>query len=615
MKHKKIAIYLIFIIITTALLFACGDNTNQENFEKDTLVSSELNYAQVDLSTYKTYYFDAQNGKDNNNGLSKDAPKSSIDQIEAIALTADENNHIRILLKKGSVFDGNILLSNFKSTKNKPLIVDSYGEGEKYPKIIGYGSDANINAVITVNDDNIRIYNLEITGPTAYQGIYVLPKEKGVFTNVVIEGCYVHDVNFNWIYDTKPAETHPSDINLETVCTQYKSDGSKYGRYVYRKYAGIGFNNDFISGPSWFEKIWIVNNKVENIGKIGINVYNMWDNQPGFGYGYNKYVGDSLEYNDPEKKLGRYPHKEVVCYNNTVTCPGGDALVLSGVEDGIIEKNVSYYANYLGRPGYWNAGIWVFGSKDIIMQYNEAAYTFLGGGDGQGFDIDNSCSNIYFQYNYSHHNEGGGILLCNKITKLSQYNADGSIKEEIEAPGVWKNNIIRNNLFVYNGTDLKPTKSSFITIARQVDYVYAYNNTIILRDDIFGQSIINTEDKSAGSACHDHYYYNNVFYSQDSLEAKFTITLMYDYEFKNNLYYNLSQSSVQEINDVNAITDIDPGFIEVVSFTGWDNVNKFVPGNEKLFSSGMNFSDIKKLRYDVLGNQTSKINYLGAFCK
>ena len=60
-------------------------------------------------------------------------------------------------------------------------------------------------------------------------------------------------------------------------------------------------------------------------------------------------------------------------------------------------------------------GMWPISSSDIVMQYNEAAYCHLanGGADGEGFDIDIGCRNILFRYNYSHDNDGGGILLCN----------------------------------------------------------------------------------------------------------------------------------------------------------------------------------------------------------
>ncbi len=562
------------------------------------------------LPDYLTYYFDAENGNDANSGTSESAPKQSLEAISAAAATATAENPVKLLFKKGSRFEGNLTLAGYDSTEKRPLVLDSYGEGEGYPVFEGWGTDTEINAVLSVKDDNITIRNLEITGPTAYQGIYVLPAKGGEFANVVIEGCYVHDVNFQWDYPTAPKDTDPSTINLEQVCPETRQpQGDRYGRYVYRKYSAISFNNDTLSRPSWFNNVTIRNNRVINIGKIGINVYNMWDNQPGFGYGYNRYAGEDLSVNNAEKKLGRFPHTNITAYGNYMECTGGDGLVFSGVEGGVIENNTSYYANYLGRPGFWNAGIWVFGSRDILMQYNEAAYAFLGGGDGQGFDIDNACSNITFQYNYAHHNEGGGLLLCNNYTTVSEYDKDGNLLSTESRKGKWENNVVRNNLFAYNGMPSNPSRSAFITIARQTDDVFVYNNTVILRDDIAGQSIINTEDKNAKSLCYRNYYYNNLFYSATNRGAKFTIDMMRDYEFDNNLYFNVGTQGQ------NAITGINPLFEITGDLKGWEAVGKFVPSDVRVFSAGAAFANITPAAKDILGESVQGINYIGAFGK
>lgn len=46
------------------------------------------------------------------------------------------------------------------------------------------------------------------------------------------------------------------------------------------------------------------------------------------------------------------------------------------------------------------------------MQYNEVYGNRLGGGDGQGLDVDINCNDTVVQYNYSHDNEGGFVLVC-----------------------------------------------------------------------------------------------------------------------------------------------------------------------------------------------------------
>ena len=95
------------------------------------------------------------------------------------------------------------------------------------------------------------------------------------------------------------------------------------------------------------------------------------------------------------------------------------------------------------------------------MQYNEAAYCHLanGGADGEGFDIDIGCSEIYFQYHYSHANASRGLLLCNIHSQMPLYDENGHpvINEEtgkqetFDDRGYWDKVYIRNNVFANNG--------------------------------------------------------------------------------------------------------------------------------------------------------------------
>lgn len=624
MKHYKQFLCLLLALMLALSAVGCQffpqPQPQQPVLEGEDLTAEDFGcsntYPEVDMSDYTDYYFDAVAGDDANDGKSEQTAKKTLQAAEEIAATATGENPVRILLKKGVTFEGNWHLRGYESTEEKPLIIDAYGAQEDgYPVIVGHGSDVYTDedcAAILVNDDNIRIFNLEITGKTAYQGIYVYPKANGAFENVVIEGCYVHDINFNWIYDTAPRDTSPDDIDVETVCPVLRQpQGDNYGRYVYRRYSAICLYPDTMTGPSWFENAWILSNTVRNVGKIGINVYNMWDNQPGYGYGYNKYLGEEIE-NIPGTKLGRFPNKYIVCNYNYIECPGADGIVLNS-ENSVLDGNSCYYANYLGRAGYWNAGIWVFGSRKVLFQNNEAAYTYMrnGGQDAQGFDIDNACSEIYFRNNYAHHNEGGGLLLCNKKTSVTIYDTEGKKLETVTEWGRWQDNYIYNNVFAYNGNPWNNTRAAFITIARTVPDAYIYNNLVICDPNIDMQSIINTEDKS--STCSDLYFYNNIFYSEEDKLARFTVDMMYDYVFDNNLFWNVTADGL-ETND-NAITDVDP-MIEINGkFNGFESLEGFRPGNSALYSMGKQFDGMLLIQKDILDIRVGEELYIGALAK
>ena len=617
---RKFFVVIIGIVLCFTSLTACGNNPDDEN-PTDSLVFQEEASAtikEVDQSKYVTFYFDAENGDDANNGSVK-FPKKSLKEISRVAKEETERNEkpVRILLKRGSVFNGNLNLSVFYAEEEYPLIVGAYGdEKDGYPVISGYGSETAINAAVSIKRGNIVFENIEITGKTAFQGIYVTPIVMGALKNVTIRNCYVHDINFNWEYDTKASETNPDEIDLEEVCPLYKSDGKSYGRYYYRYYGGIIFENNSKDYATWFEDIYIINNRVENVARTGIYVMNRWANRPGVGYGNNKYVSDSREFNNPLTKVGYYPHLNIVCNGNYVECAGGDAIVLSGIEDSFLDGNTSYHANFLGRVGFWNAGIWVFSARNTYMQYNEAAYTYKRNGakDAQGFDIDNACSNVYVRYNYSHHNEGGGILVCNNKTNLVYYNADGTFrnggKTEL-AMGKWENNYITNNVFAYNGTKADSKSSALITTARAVKDLYIDNNIIILDPEIEKQSVVHTESDPEQVA-ENFNFANNIFYCKNPTSALFTASQLVSYKFFNNVFYNFSEEVKNYVGNEN-IFDFDPQIDDNGNVKGYDNVAAYRPKNKDAFSKGKPY--IYALRKDIAGEKVQTFGYVGAFSK
>lgn len=568
-------------------------------------------YPVVDMKDYTTYYFDALDGNDEFDGLTPLTAKKSIEEAERICSGVTQTDKVRLLFKKGVEFLGNFTVRGATPSDEYPLILDSYGDGDGYP--VFHGDDS----VLRINVSNIRIYRLEVTGKTAYRGIHVLPDKKGVMKNIVVESCYVHDVNFNWIYPTEPKDTCPDDIDIETVCPHFHKDGKTLGRYWYRYYGGIIFHNEV--GPSWFENIWVCKNVVKNVARTGMTIYNKWVDKPGVGYGYNTWMGYDFKDNDVETGLGYFISKNIYWNDNYVEAAGGDGFVVSSAENVFVERNVTYYSNLLGRTGYWNGGLWVYNVHNAVFQHNEAAYTWMrhGAEDSEGFDIDNACTNLLVQHNYSHHNEGGGILMCNLATKTIERNKDGSPKAVDEqgepvsekVTGRWFNNIVRNNVFYENGNPWNVERSGFITIARETDHVLVYNNTVVLREDIVGQSIIHTEDES--TYCYNNLYANNVFYAPKKTGAKFTVKMMKNSTFVNNLYYNIERQA-ELLDDTQAIENVNPQITPPADCMGYDKVQAFALGNKDVLYKGKEIT--KMSQTDAVGNENEHA-YLGAICK
>lgn len=561
---------------TNGFIPQAGEETNAEELLARLDKKSEWNVPQIDLSKYRTYYFDAEKGDDKNDGRSEKTPKRSVAAIAQAAKTCKKYAGVRLLLKRNAVFEGDLVLGDFEADEKYPLIVSAYGDGEKRPVIVGKECTLRLTA------GNARICDLEITGKEALQGIYVTPAKCGAMKNIVIENCYVHDINFDWIYETKACDTDPDTIDIEKVCPEYEADGKTYSRYHFRNHGGIILLNATTEneGASWLENVYILDNTVENVARTGITVYSRWSDKAGVGYGFNKFVDDTDAFNAPERSIGYYVHKNVVCVGNTVVCAGGDAIVLSSVDTCILEHNVSYYANYLGRVGYWNAAIWVFNVKDALFRYNEAAYTYMryGSEDAQGYDLDNACRNVLFRYNYAHHNEGGGLLMCNNKTVVKRHTAEGElIGEPQKEMGAWYNNLVCDNVFVYNGNPKNPLRSAFITIAREVDWVWLWRNTVVLRDDIENQSVVNTED--VGRYCRNHFYEKNLFYAPSPVNARLTDEMILKRTYEGNLYYNVGEEFPKAAKDENAVSGVDPKIEIPADFRGYEKITAFAARN------------------------------------
>ena len=108
-----------------------------------------------------TYYVDAENGDDSNSGTSIDAPWKSLNKVtDTTFLPGDQ-----ILLKSGSVWNGEWLWPKGSGVEGAPIIIDKYG-GEEKPIINGMGIDRGLNysgAVHLRNQEYWEIRNLEIT--------------------------------------------------------------------------------------------------------------------------------------------------------------------------------------------------------------------------------------------------------------------------------------------------------------------------------------------------------------------------------------------------------------------------------------------------------------------
>lgn len=560
---------------------------------------------EIDDKDYTAYYFDAVGGNDNGNGLSPETAKKSLNELSKIASAAKEPT--KILLKAGTEFAGRVTVRGYSATAEKPLIFDRYGSLTEYPLISGSGG-----AAFSVYGDNVRICNLEITNPSGTQGIYVDADKAGESSNVVIEGCYVHDIMWNWTSDKTVEEEADNIGNYDPnkICPTSMYHYATSGIYVNAS------NPENSYDARWFNGVWIRNNKVKTVGRCGIFVNSSWISGNGCNWGgKNKFR--SLD-------DGWYPAKNLVISGNEVSYVGGDGILAIGVEDCYIERNVCLHAALLGRAGQACAGIWFINARRVYVQFNEAAYTHLENGctDGEGFDIDIGCSDVLFQYNYSHDNAGGGLLICNvHAYDMPVWDENGNPvidpdtgkQQTFESPGYWNNVRIRNNLFACNGRS--GSNGAFLVMSSDCKNIICENNTVVQTPGLFSQHIITSADYGQCGRQENLICRNNVFYAESNQYSGIQLDYCESSLFENNLYHNFPESFFDiwtGIEDVKAIRDVDPGISVPQDRTGYGKIAEYRPENERVFTLGEPLQQLSVK--DILGNATKGKKYLGAFC-
>jgi len=112
--------------------------------------------------------------------------------------------------------------------------------------------------------------------------------------------------------------------------------------------------------------------------------------------------------------------RNVVIRRNLLEDIGGDGIKPWGCAGALVEHNRLRGGQM--RCNDYAAGIWPWDCDDTVIQFNEVS-GMRGDRDGEAFDSDGLCRRSLFQYNYSHDNEGGFMLVC----ATPEYHCEGTV--------------------------------------------------------------------------------------------------------------------------------------------------------------------------------------------
>ena len=352
-----------------------------------------------------TYYIDNINGNDAADGKSSAAAWQSLSKVNHTIFSGGDS----ILFNTIGAWTGTLHPKGSGSAGN-PVVISSYGGGATRPILNGNGA---LRVVYLTNQQYWEITNLELTNPVdsgqKKRGIEVEAIDQGKLTHIYIRNNYIHDV----------LGDNTKDIN-----------GSLGILVSARK--GIH------PMQSWFDTVNIENNIVKTVNRTGIGTASDWWCRSSVGC---------------TEDTAYVPHTHVAIRNNYVENAGGDGIVPAETLSAVVEYNLLNGAN--ATSGEANAGIWAWNADSTLFQFNEAynVKTSTTGVDGQAYDVDYGQNSTIYQYNYSHDNAGGFMLLCSPLPNgntnaIVRYNISQNDKMRLfHLTGLLSNARIYNNTF------------------------------------------------------------------------------------------------------------------------------------------------------------------------
>jgi hypothetical protein len=379
----------------------------------------------------------------------QDAKWRFLEAVNAVELRPGD----QLLLRAGCRWNGT-LHPKGSGREGKPVIIDRYGDGPS-PRIDGAGGEA---ALLLHNQEFVEIRNLELTNDAPEAGL-----RRGVLVRAENLGRALRHI-------------HLRGLDIHHVKGRLGAD------MVSKCTGGIGFEVVTKDQPARLDDILIEDARIRTVDGVGI--YLNTDRSP--------------HPRDPQWEQLR--HTRVVLRHNILEDIGKNAICVRASLEPRIERNV--VRNAAAR--YHGNAIYVFGCKDARIESNEVSGTKFHGLEGAAFDSDYNSEGTVIQYNYSHHNGGGLVNLCNNPASkpprgyndgtVVRYNVSRNETDRVIAfDGPVTNTHIYNNT-LYVGPGLKPRILEFDRFGDAPGYadrVWFRNNLIVNHGEgsyVWGQS-------------------------------------------------------------------------------------------------------------------------------
>lgn len=311
--------------------------------------------------TGKTYYLDSINGDDANEGTDINAPLRTINGL----IGAEFVPGTKILFRNGGEYECAATLT-CSGTKEAPIVISSYGEGEK--------------AILKTNEktDILRLFDCSYI--TVSNLHLVAPNGGGIWIdtyNQTSEGIVIDNVYFT---DMQNYKVHSRD-DFSNGASGARAAVMVKGLPAKSRYAV----ND----------LTITNCEVYNCGN-GFIIWGSWNDA-------------QSPWCETEEEIDPIYNKGLLIKNCYLHDMDAEATVI-GMCDGALVTHCRAInccqgegVDENGEIEYFTAAMWFWGSENSTIQYCEIAGQ-KNVGDGMAVDFDSHTNNCTYQYIYSHDN-------------------------------------------------------------------------------------------------------------------------------------------------------------------------------------------------------------------
>jgi len=359
------------------------------------------------------YYVSNSEGNDDNTGTSKSKAWKTLSKVSSMTFKPGD----RIHLKSGDVWEKETLKLNGNGTSDFPIIVSSYGKGDK-PKISPKIVDAD--CVYLSGREGWKITNLELSD--ARWGVHLEFDHDYNNDYIEINNLYIHDMT--WKYNSNPETYNHFSAG---ICVK-----------------SLAEPNNLWDAET--QPVVLTNYSVRNVRFYNCDLP-YWSGQVGSGFIANG--------------VGRI--KKFKIENCTAEFSRLAGYSFCFMDEGTI-TNVNSFVS--GLDSYWpgSTGFLLAHVRDTVVSDCEIAYTHrhpMQQYDGCGFDFEGDNHNVTLKNSRIHHNDASSIFVFDNMGKavntnikiqncvienfgLSDMNHRGGVYFVGKSTGILENNTINN---------------------------------------------------------------------------------------------------------------------------------------------------------------------------